>query len=258
MNTLFQEYKEKGFLVIKDFFNDDEISNFTSHIDPIYNNWRIENKSEITQEKLVNMHSLSDPKYFSKTPKSRIDFFNAICPRKLVNHLRMIFGEDIFFNNTQVFFNPDAEDKKPYWHRDLQYSPISVADQKNEMHNILALHVRIPLLAEKGLELIPGSHQRWDTDLENKVRYQQDGFSSDFNLADSKLIDLNIGDMIIFSAQILHKGVYDLSTERKALDICFGNMHPLISQYINPRVLPSNEEFKKIKNKQWYHYKGTS
>lgn len=39
---------------------------------------------------------------------------------------------------------------------------------------------------------------------------------------------------------------------RKALDICVGSYHPLVSKFLDPNVLPTEAEMDSIANKQWY------
>ena len=250
MNQIFQE---NGYLIVKNFFSEEEITKLQSLVEPVFESWFSENEATIQKQQLVNMHSLSEARYFSDSSQ-RVTFFNELCSTKLIRFLEEICGENLRFNNTQLFFNPTNELKKPYWHRDLQYFPITAEQQIEAMSDLRALHLRIPLLAEKGLELIPGSHRRWDTELEDKIRFEKGGYTSAHPLPDAELIELEPGDILIFNAQMLHKGVYDLNEERKALDICFGNEHPLTIGFINPAVLPTEEEMAKIQNKHWYHY----
>ena len=51
---------------------------------------------------------------------------------------------------------------------------------------------------------------------------------------------------------MIHRGNYELNSERKAFDICVGKYHPLASDFLDPRVLPTDDEIGKIANNQWY------
>jgi hypothetical protein len=135
-----------------------------------------------------------------------------------------------------------ARELLPYWHRDLQYSPIDDAALAAEHRNLLALHVRIPLVAEKGIELILGPHKRWDTELERQVRLELNGHRNDEALPGAVLIRLEPGEVRIFSAQMIHRGNYRLNESRKALDLCVGKYHPYTAQYLDESTLPTADE----------------
>lgn len=250
--ALKDQYEKSGFIILRELFNDKEIALLDKHVSRIYQQWRSENEAEIFNHKLVNMHSLTSPEYFQGTSEQRVEFFEIIASEKLSNALKCIFGSGIYFHNTQLFFNPSNEERLPYWHRDLQYSPIDDAIQSHEQNNMSSLHVRIPLLEEKGVELVTGTHKRWDTEQEHNVRFELNGHKNSEPLPDAELIDLALGDVLIFNAQMIHRGNYQLNKTRKAFDLCVGKYHPLISDFVDERVLPTKTELARITNNQWY------
>ena len=134
----------------------------------------------------------------------------------------------------------------------MQYSPIEDVVQREEQNKMLSLHIRIPLIDEKGVEVVTGTHRRWDTELERNVRFELDGHRNSEPLPGSELIDLARGDVLIFSAQMIHRGNYELNLTRKAFDLCVGKYHPLASNFLDPQVLPTEEEMENITNNQWY------
>lgn len=246
------QYDKNGYVILRRFFSDIEISEIDNHVDRIYKKWLTENKTEIFSQKLVNMHSLTHAEYFDGIQEGRIKFFEVIASEKLSEVLKNMFGSGIYFHNTQLFFNPSNKERLPYWHRDMQYSPIDDEVQSAEQSNMLSLHIRIPLVQEKGVEVVIGSHKRWDTELERNVRLEQKGHKNSEPLPNVKLVDLTPGDVLIFNAQMIHRGNYELNTTRKALDLCVGKYHPLTSEFLDKRVLPKNEELAHIANNQWY------
>jgi len=237
---------------LRNFFNEEEISSLDTQVDRVYKIWLSANEAEIFNNKLVNMHSLSSPEYFEGLPEERVRFFEAIASVKLTKIIESIFGSGIYFHNTQLFFNPSNKERLPYWHRDFQYSPIDDSIQQDEQNKMLSLHVRIPLVKEKGVEVVTGSHKRWDTKLEHDVRLELNDHKNSEPLPDAVLIDLKPGDIFIFNAQMIHRGNYDLNSTRKALDLCVGKYHPLVSDFLDERVLPKKEELENIVNNQWY------
>ena len=246
------QYEKHGYAILREFFCDEEISLINRHIDRVYQKWQSENVAEIFKNKLVNMHSLTSPEYFQEASDRRIDFFKLIASDKLTETLENMFGPDIYFHNTQLFFNPSNRERLPYWHRDMQYSPIKDAVQSDEQSKMLSLHIRIPLIEEKGIEVVSGTHRRWDTELERNVRFELEGHKNSEPLPNSELMDLARGDILIFNAQMIHRGNYKLNLARKAFDLCVGKYHPLASGFLDPLVLPTEEEIDNITNNKWY------
>ena len=251
-DTYTQQYHKDGFVIVRDFFNVTELALLTAFIDPIYQQWLAQNKTAYIEQRLVNMHSLTLPEYFDQNPFNRVEFFNALAPSKLTALLADIFKTDIYFHNTQLFFNPYKNQRQPYWHRDLQYSDIDDDTQQQQQSSMLPLHIRIPLIAETGMELVPGTHTRWDTEQERNVRLELNGHHNNEPLPNAVTIKLALGDLLIFNGQMIHRGQYAPNPERKALDICAGKPHPLLSRFLDHQVLPGKEELNAIDNSAWY------
>ncbi|WP_231886706.1 phytanoyl-CoA dioxygenase family protein [Methylomonas methanica] len=247
-----ETYRQQGYLVVKSLFSPSEIDALSKIVDRIHGQWLNENHSSYIEQRLVNMHSLTHPRYFEQHPAERLHFFQLLSAKHLTTLIGNLFGEEIYFHNTQLFFNPHQNSRQPYWHRDMQYSPIDDADLQAEQPNMLALHIRIPLLPETGIELIPGTHQRWDTELERNVRLELNGHTNSESLPNSVLIGLEPGDILIFDAQMLHRGNYQPNPRRKALDLCVGRPHRYTTQYLDTDNLPTSAELDAIENKQWY------
>ncbi|TBR37545.1 phytanoyl-CoA dioxygenase [Marinomonas agarivorans] len=245
-------YEQHGYVILRAFLNDDDLADIIVNIDPIYQVWRDNNQEQIAQNALVNMHSLTHSHFFKNNKNARVKLFNTLANKKLITKLIHLFGEGIYFHNTQLFFNPINKEQQPYWHRDMQYSPIDDAQQSKEQSNMLSLHVRIPLQEETGLAVIKGTHKRWDTEQEHNVRFELNGHKSNEPLPDNELITLKLGDILIFNAQMIHRGNYDQNDTRKALDLCVGKYHPLSSQFFDKSVLPTEQEMAQLTNPSWY------
>ena len=245
------QYNNTGHIVIPNVFTKEQIAELKNRVHGIHQQWLSGFKQKYQENLLVNMHSLTLPEYFN-TNEGRIDFFNAFTTSNIVSQLRNIFQEDLYFHNSQLFFNPYRKKGQPYWHRDMQYSPISEEEQQAEHHNMLSLHVRIPLVKETGVELIPDSHLRWDTELEHQVRFEREGHQNHETLPGSKLILLEVGDVLIFNSQMIHRGHYEINPERFALDLCIGKPHPFALKFCNPEVLPTSEDMVQLQNPEWF------
>ncbi|WP_019142792.1 phytanoyl-CoA dioxygenase family protein [Noviherbaspirillum massiliense] len=244
-------FADCGHVVLKGFFSRSEIAALSAIVDRIHSQW-VESTVDADRRQQVNMHSLTSPAYFRDDARGRIDFFERIAPPSLTATMEEMFGGGLYFHNTQLFFNPSDRQQLPYWHRDLQYSQVEDALQASQQDQLLNLHVRVPLVKEAGVELVPGTHRRWDTALESSVRFERNGHRNSEDLPGARLIALDPGDILIFDAQMIHRGNYRLNETRKAFDICVGKPHPFSVQYLDASVLPDEQEIERIANNDWY------
>lgn len=247
-----RKFGKDGYVVLRNFFQQNELNGLSEIVDRIYDQWLAENYTDFAKHHIINMHSLTNAKYFRDRREERVLFFEYIASQKLTELIDHVFGVGIYFHNTQLFFNPADRNKRPYWHRDLQYSTIDDKTLAVEQPNMTSLHVRVPFLAEKGVELIPCTHKRWDTEIERDVRLEKNGHKNSEDLPDSVLIELRPGDLLIFDAQMIHRGSYQHDDERKALDLCVGKYHPLTFEFLDTDNLPDDDEIDSIDNNAWY------
>ncbi len=99
---------------------------------------------------------------------------------------------------------------------------------------------------EPGIELIPGTHKRWDTEEEFRVRTEKNGAKNSDNLSSAVEIPLKAGDLLVFSANMLHRGLYGM--DRFALDICFGDTKAELAQFVQNDCLPDEKMLANIED----------
>ena len=247
-----RQYDENGFIILRDFLSTKELLRLNELVDDVHSQWLDQNREAFEEQGLINMHSLTQAHYFHNEPENRRRLFKAISPAKLVELLDEVFECEIHFHNTQLFFNPHNAEQLPYWHRDMQFSPVPEEQLRDAQSELLSLHVRIPLVKEVGLELVPGTHKRWDTELERQVRLELDGHKNSEDLPGALLLDLEPGDLVVFNAQMIHRGHYTDNNTRKVLDLCVGKSHPLLHGSLDTSNLPTAEELEQLKCDHWY------
>ena len=108
------------------------------------------------------------------------------------------------------------------------------------------VHFRVALKDEPGIELVPQTHKRWDTDEELTTRLEQHGRKNHEKIDGALQVELSAGDILIFSANMIHRGIYGL--DRFALDILLCESDPIFKGHITDRVLPSERMMQKLDN----------
>lgn len=227
------QYHKNGFVVLRNYFDDSALQDVKTVLQKHHRAWIAENKA-FYQETAVNSAYLTCPGLL--TDDERNILFKLIASNKLVDLAINLIGEDASFMGSQLFFNPANKKQKNYWHRDPQYH-LSEEEQKAALNRPQqVLHFRIPTDNEPGIELVPGSHKHWDTNEELSVRLEKNGHKNFEDLSSGEVIALNKGDLLIFSAMMIHRGLY--GANRLTYDILYCNQDPELLAFVKPESLP--------------------
>lgn len=252
MSTSKALFQEHGYLLLPQLLDLARIAALSDILLAIHRQWLAEHAVAYAERGLLNMHGLTMPSFFHEEPARRAQCFNLMAAPKLVEVLQEAIDNQLYFHGTQLFFNPFDREQPTYWHRDIQYMGLSEDDQQRYLSELCNLHVRIPLIPETGFELVPGSHRRWDTEPERQTRLELAGRAKSDALSNGKCFDLQPGDVLIFSAHMLHRGHYRNNPERLSLDILLGKPHALVSSSLDGRQLPTDGELALIEHPLWY------
>lgn len=234
-------YQEQGYCVVKGLFSDLELTAVRGVVLDFHQSWMQKNK-EFYAEKAVNSAYITRAEFL--TQPQRIKLFQFIASSKLMAVVNSVLPQSMFMN-TQLFFNPMNKRQKNYWHRDPQYH-LSLEEQQAALVGPEVIHFRIPLHDEPGIELIPGSHKNWDSKEELMVRLEQEGKKNSDDLSDGVCIELEAGDLLVFSANMIHRGLY--GKERLALDILFCDPSTELAGFIDGDCLPDNDLIRRLED----------
>jgi ectoine hydroxylase-related dioxygenase (phytanoyl-CoA dioxygenase family) len=227
-----RNYDDQGYFVIRNYFNTAEILSLRKIVLKFHELWKKDN-AKFYQEEAFNSSLITGSQYLAFD--DRVKLFNFISSKKMMNLVDSVIPANPAFMNTQLFFNPVNSQQKDFWHRDCQYDH-DVEVQKKVIHETQVLHLRVPLFDELGMELVPGTHKRWDNEEEFDVRQEQRGRVSSDNLSTGKAIKLASGDLLLFSADMIHRGLYGL--DRLALDILVFDSSANFIDYVDDDCLP--------------------
>jgi hypothetical protein len=126
------------------------------------------------------------------------------------------------------------------------------AQQQAFLRELCSLHIRLPLRPENSFMLVPGSHARWDSQLERDVRLGLSGHGSWEELPSARAFDLHPGDALVFSANMLHRGTYEGNAARLSFDLMLGKADPRIPVAPDPDQLPAAAELEGVRHPRWY------
>ncbi len=237
-----EQFEQNGFTTKQNFLNREQIDNVKAVIESFHHSW-IETNKDFYQSRAINSAYLSGKQHLNDEQRSTL--FQLIGSNHLMEQVYSIIPKDPAFMNTQLFFDPVNPQQKNYWHRDIQYD-LDLEQQKAALSGSQALHFRIALKDEPGIELVLGSHFNWDTQEELDVRLEQNGKKSHDDLSTGKVIELKAGDLLIFSGKMIHRGLYGL--DRLSLDILYCDSDKELLKYAEPDCLPNLDQLKLIQD----------
>jgi ectoine hydroxylase-related dioxygenase (phytanoyl-CoA dioxygenase family) len=240
LNQLNGNYDEQGYFVIRNYFSASEIISLRKVILKFHQLWK-EDNTKFYQEEAFNSSLITGSEYLAFD--DRVKLFNFISSKKIMHVVESVIPVKPAFMNTQLFFNPVNPEQKDFWHRDCQYDH-EVEEQKKAIHDTQVVHLRVPLFDELGMELVPGTHKRWDNEEEYNVRQEEKGRVSSENLSTGKEVELAAGDLLVFSADMIHRGLYGL--DRLALDILVFDTAADFTDYVDDDCLPDTSMLNKI------------
>ncbi len=235
-----RRYDEQGYFFIRDYFTASEIASLRDVVLKFHTLWKADNE-KFYQEEAFNSSLITGSQYLALN--DRLKLFNFISSTKIMTIVDSVILATPAFMNTQLFFNPVNPQLKDFWHRDCQYDH-DIETQKKVIHETQVLHLRVPLFDELGMELVPGTHKRWDNEEEYNVRQEEKGRISSENLSTGKKIKLAAGDLLVFSADMIHRGLYGL--DRLALDILVFDSAANFIDYVDDDCLPDMSMLDKI------------
>ncbi len=248
-----RSYQSNGFILCRSLLSAEVLGRLVEIGERVHAQWLAEQGDEARRLDLVNSTGLTASRYFrSPFGAQRPMFFDALADDRVWHLLTAVFGDDLYFHGTQMFFNPLGGRRRPYWHRDIQYMDCDETEQQSLLGELCNIHLRFPLRPEQSFMLVPGSHARWDTDRERNVRLERSGHGSSEDLPSATAFDLCPGDILIFSAHMLHRGTSDRSHGRLSLDLMLGRPDPRIPVTLDLEELPTIEELMAVGNPQWY------
>lgn len=93
---------------------------------------------------------------------------------------------------------------------------------------------------------VTGTHQRWDTQLEYEVRKEINSRCAYDHLSNTEIIALERGDLLVFSANMIHRGLY--GKDRFSFDIIFCDSKPTLFSYADLDCFPSQAEIETFYN----------
>lgn len=235
-------FEEQGYLLVHGFLDVEAIVELRHTLLSFHGQW-LDKHRQHYEHGAINSAYITAPEMLDAN--QRLQLFELIASQKMLEAVASCGLAPAAFMNTQLFFDPLNPAQRNYWHRDQQYH-LSLEDQQTSLRGPQVLHCRLATVAEAGVELVPGSHRRWDSDEELAVRTEQQGRHRYDDLPGTVSIALKAGDLLVFSASMIHRGLY--GGDRLAFDILYCEPDAELLRWVEEPCLPTAEERARLEN----------
>src|SRR4051812_20569668 len=105
------------------------------------------------------------------------------------------------------------------WHRDSQFFRGDLDLERQLITSSWSAHFRVAFEDDDRLEVVPASHDRWDTDEE--LRLRRGAHRADDAMPNAARISLRAGDACLFHAWSIHRATYRRAPIRRTLDLLY-------------------------------------
>lgn len=239
--SLREQYEKHGFVRRPGFVSTQAMETVEPALRRFHERWLVECR-EHYEDGVINSAYLTREGSLSR--EDRLALFQFVGSRTLRELLSAVLPGSCMFVGTQLFFDPLKPGQANYWHRDIQYRDMSIEDQQRFLRSSNVLHIRVAFRPERGVELIPGTHRRWDDAEEFDVRMAQNGHRVHDDLPKGVTVSLERGDGVLFSAGMIHRGLY--GGDRFAFDLLFADADEETAKVVPVDCLPSDEELARL------------
>jgi hypothetical protein len=105
------------------------------------------------------------------------------------------------------------------WHRDCQFGRPDPELERQRFETTLAVHIRVAFEDDDRLEVVSGSHARWDSPEELGIRRGAERATA--HMPNAERILLRAGDGCLLHAWSIHRATYRCAPIRRTLDALY-------------------------------------
>lgn len=226
-----QIFREHGYFVVPAFLGATELSELRRACDLVLERARSESNAQGHTTPSVSL--LSNLDYFAEQPEALQRLTRFVASARVCallsglgyadeEHAPRLKKADYYHEQTQHDWDGD-------WHRDSQFKESEPDRERALVLSTTSVHLRVALERDDRLEVVPGSHRRWDTSEELRIRKGAQRTSAE--MPGATRIELRAGDACVFHAWSIHRATYQRVPVRRTLDSLYGFARPKLARY---------------------------
>lgn len=241
--NIVRQFKKQGYVIIPQLFDRERVNELRLICDRILLQWFERFPRYKQRPRKKNCSPLTDLYFFNSDREQLIFLLNTIANPRVLSILNSICDCKLLFHDLQYFFNPLHTSWRGDWHRDGQAIAPDDATEKGKLFDVndRFIRVNIALIPDDNLEIVPGSHTRWDTKEELEIRKELNGKNNTSEMPSSTKIVLNAGDVVFFDGFTIHRGNYFVDNPRRTIAMLYSSpvdyFTPPPTCFLEPKIL---------------------
>ncbi len=229
---------EQGYVVIPRLFSPERVAFLRGTCERILGAWRARDpiSGQAGGPDATSFFHLNHPAYFRDHAADFPRFMDTIADPDVHAIARTLFQAEPIFRCTSLWMNPTQHGWDGNWHRDSQFLTKSDEEERTMIaeHGADSNHaqIQIALIPSDDIEIVPGSHLRWDDDAEFAIR-KADGQRNNRSSAmpGALRVSLQPGDGVMFNSYSLHRGRYHLDRPRRTFMLTYSSPDSTSNDY---------------------------
>ncbi len=189
----------------------------------------------VADDTIASMRHVNHPAYYPDNPDGYRSVANVVGDHRIVDLVANVLGERPAYFCTTYWFNPRAGGRQGGWHRDSQFQAGSDEEERAALAlpGRVAVHLQLALVPSEDVEVVPGSHLRWDTPEEHAIRKAviSRAWESD-QMPSAVRVRLGAGDALVLDPRTIHRGRYLVESPRRTLMVSYSReTSPIVHDY---------------------------
>jgi hypothetical protein len=214
-------FRTQGFFIVPAFVDDAQRADLRRVCDAALHGARAVSRETGHSTPRISLLSDADP----KTAESIATFFSSRLVCTLLDGLSLLHElEAPRLKDVHYYHEQTKQDWDGDWHRDSQFGRPDLEIERKVISTTTTVHVRVALEDDDRLEIVPGSHNRWDTPEELRIRKGASRATSE--MPNAVRIELSAGTGCVFHAWTVHRATYRREPVRRTLDAVFAFAPP--------------------------------
>ena len=213
-----QFFRERSYFVVPGFLNETEVAELRRACDVVLERVRAESKTQGHTSPSVNL--FADTGHFAAEPVALERLLTFVSSAPVCALLTgLAYADECStprLKKADYYHEQTRHDWDGDWHRDSQFKEYDPERERALVLGTTSVHVRFALEHDDRLELVEGSHRRWDTDEELRIRKGARRTSA--AMPEARRIALRTGDACVFHAWSIHRATYQRAPVRRTLD----------------------------------------
>ncbi len=247
LRSLRDQWTEEGYCLYRSLLSADEVDEVLRITERVRRQWLTASAEDGKpgDPDRHNMRHLNHPGYFRDHPGEFVTLMNLIADERILAFARELLDGEPVFRATTLWFEPRTAHEDGSWHRDVQF----MKPDEEEQRSVVAtrskpdgIQLQIALVETSDVEYVPGSHLRWDTEEEYRIRLADGQANSRANdMPGAVRVHQRPGDAVAFEALGLHRGRYHADKRRRTFMLTYTSDREHLFDYFSDQPwIPSS------------------